>query len=344
MANCDRNIYLVSTHSRQRVESIDSSDHDKSPEIQLQKKSKRQLFVVLYAADNCPLHGSRGKCTCASFVNDDANGVGNDGMGSSESLHRSGDFGQQNYENNEKTDDLVSASVKPYNNNPPLPATQRDIVGNNLRFNSRSLNNNNWIDDENDQLAALLLYRDALKKNLTTSTKAGVGFPRMRHGRIGSQWRHIKQTNTYSGSNLMFIDGLLYFNISIIDFSIRIYFLGTVRVDDSYKYPIPRFGYPPMKRPQHRFSASYNDSSFTSANPATHSLDALTWSQNETLNRRPSLTRNSNRSQHYTKDNLSYRPPDSAYKKNASTNYLPVDNKEYEAKQTMQEHIRPGFD
>ncbi|CAF2590088.1 unnamed protein product [Rotaria sp. Silwood2] len=317
MANCDRNIYLVSTHSRQRVESIDSSDHDKSPEIQLQKKSKRQLFVVLYAADNCPLHGSRGKCTCASFVNDDANGVGNDGMGSSESLHRSGDFGQQNYENNEKTDDLVSASVKPYNNNPPLPATQRDIVGNNLRFNSRSLNNNNWIDDENDQLAALLLYRDALKKNLTTSTKAGVGFPRMRHGRIGSQWRHIKQTNTYSGSNLMFIDGLLYFNISIIDFSIRIYFLGTVRVDDSYKYPIPRFGYPPMKRPQHRFSASYNDSSFTSANPATHSLDALTWSQNETLNRRPSLTRNSNRSQHYTKDNLSYRPPDSAYKKNA---------------------------
>lgn len=31
---------------------------------------------------------------------------------------------------------------------------------------------------------------------------------RMRNGRIGSQWRHIKQTNTYNGSNLMYIDGL----------------------------------------------------------------------------------------------------------------------------------------
>ncbi|CAF1353623.1 unnamed protein product [Rotaria sp. Silwood1] len=245
---------------------------------------------------NCPLHGSRGKCTCSSFVNDDANGVGNDSMGSSDSLNRSGDFGQQNYENNEKTDEFVSASVKPYNNNPPLPDTQRDIVGNNLHFNSRSLNNS-WIDDENDQLAALLLYRDALKKNLTTSTKAGCGFPRMRHGRIGSQWRHIKQTNTYSGSNLMFID-------------------GTVRVDDSLKYPIPRFGYPPMKRPQHKFLSSYNDS-FTSANLATQSLDALSWSQNDTRNRRPSLTRYTNRFQHYAKDNLSYRPPDSAYKKTA---------------------------
>ena len=29
----------------------------------------------------------------------------------------------------------------------------------------------------------------------------------MRHGRVGSQWRHIKQTNTYAGANLMFIDG-----------------------------------------------------------------------------------------------------------------------------------------
>lgn len=31
----------------------------------------------------------------------------------------------------------------------------------------------------------------------------------MRQGRVGSQWRHIKQTNTYAGSNLMYIDGLL---------------------------------------------------------------------------------------------------------------------------------------
>ncbi|CAF1332530.1 unnamed protein product [Rotaria sordida] len=259
--------------------------------------------------ENCPLHGSRGKCTCASFVNDDANDVGSDGMGSSESLNRSYDFGQRNNETNDKNDELVSASVKPYNNNPPLPDTQRDIVGNNLHFSSTSINHS-WIDDENDQLAALLLYRDALKRNLTTATRAGGGFPRMRHGRIGSQWRHIKQTNTYSGSNLMFID-------------------GTVRIDDSFKYPIPRFGYPPMKRPQHKFSSSYNDLSFTSKNPATQSLDALTWSQSNTLNQRPSLTRHSDRSQHYVKDNLSYRPPESTYKKPTSTNYSTINKKEY---------------
>ena len=32
---------------------------------------------------------------------------------------------------------------------------------------------------------------------------------RMRLGRAGGFWRHIKQTNTYSGSNLAFVDGLL---------------------------------------------------------------------------------------------------------------------------------------
>ncbi|CAF4650555.1 unnamed protein product, partial [Rotaria magnacalcarata] len=63
--------------------------------------------------------------------------------------------------------DFVSASVKPFNNNSTLPDTKRDVAGNNVRFN-RSLNNSSWVDHENDQLAALLLYRDALKKNLTT--------------------------------------------------------------------------------------------------------------------------------------------------------------------------------
>ncbi len=29
----------------------------------------------------------------------------------------------------------------------------------------------------------------------------------MRLGRGGGLWRHIKQTNTYSGSNLAFVDG-----------------------------------------------------------------------------------------------------------------------------------------
>jgi len=53
----------------------------------------------------------------------------------------------------------------------------RDIVGNNLQFNSSS-QKNGWADDENNQLAALLLYRDALKKTLTTPAKFSNGFPR----------------------------------------------------------------------------------------------------------------------------------------------------------------------
>ena len=116
----------------------------------------------------------------------------------------------------------------------------------------------------------------------------------MRHGRIGSQWRHIKQTNTYSGSNLMFID-------------------GTVRVDDSLKYPIPRFGYPPLKRPQHKFSGSYND--LTSVDPATKSLDAMTWSMADSYNQRPSVSRHSDRLQRLAKDNAAYWPTDSTQKK-----------------------------
>ena len=50
-------------------------------------------------------------------------------MGSSDSLHHSGDFGQgqpyQQYDNHGSTDDLVAASVRPFNNNPTLPSTQR---------------------------------------------------------------------------------------------------------------------------------------------------------------------------------------------------------------------------
>jgi hypothetical protein len=54
----------------------------------------------------------------------------------------------------------------------------RNIVGNNCHFNSSS-QNNNWIDDENDQLAALLRYRDSMKHNFTTSSKTGGAFPRL---------------------------------------------------------------------------------------------------------------------------------------------------------------------
>ena len=54
----------------------------------------------------------------------------------------------------------------------------RDIVGNNLHFKTSSAARSDWLEDENDQLAALLLYRDTLKKNLTTAAKAGGGLPR----------------------------------------------------------------------------------------------------------------------------------------------------------------------
>ncbi len=95
----------------------------------------------------------------------------------------------------------------------------------------------------------------------------------------------------------------------------NIYFLGTVRVDDNLKYPIPHFGYPPMKRPQHKFSGSSNDLSFTSSNPATKSLDTFTWSATDALNQRPSLSQYSNRFQSHAKDNFSYWPTDLQSKK-----------------------------
>lgn len=91
-------------------------------------------------------------------------------------------------------------------------------------------------------------------------------------------------------------------------------YLGTVRVDDSLKYPIPRFGYPPLKRPQHNFSASYNDLSFTSTNPMTKSMDTLTWSQSDALNRYQSSSQNPNRFQSISKDSFGHRSSNSAYK------------------------------
>ena len=134
--------------------------------------------------------GSRNKPSWAGLGNDENDGAANDMMGSSDSLHQSTDFGQS--QNNQSQDDLVSASVRPFNNNPSLPTTQRleslffskermircrDIVGNNLHFKS-SAARNDWLEDENDQLAALLLYRDTLKRNLTTAAKAGGGLPK----------------------------------------------------------------------------------------------------------------------------------------------------------------------
>lgn len=66
-----------------------------------------------------------------------------------------------------------------------------------------------------------------------------------------------------------------------------------------------------MKRPQHKFSASYNDLS----NQATKSLDTYTWSATDALNQRPSLSQYSNRFQRHAKDNFTYWPTDSAHQK-----------------------------
>ncbi len=92
--------------------------------------------------------------------------------------------------------------------------------------------------------------------------------------------------------------------------------LGTVRVHDSFKYPIPRFGYPPINRPQRTFSsASSQDFSYTPSNPATKSLDAVTWSPKNELNRRPPLSQYSNRYERHAKDGFAYWPTDTYYKK-----------------------------
>lgn len=55
-----------------------------------------------------------------------------------------------------------------------------------------------------------------------------LGPPILRQGRIGSSWRHIRQTNNYSNNNLLFID-------------------GTVRIDDSARFPPRLYGYPPKQ-------------------------------------------------------------------------------------------------
>ncbi|CAF0724183.1 unnamed protein product [Brachionus calyciflorus] len=69
----------------------------------------------------------------------------------------------------------------------------------------------------------LLLNRSAVQNPL--------GPPVLRQGRIGSSWRHIKQTNNYGNSNLLFID-------------------GTVRINDSMRFPPRVYGYPPRVNDQ----------------------------------------------------------------------------------------------
>lgn len=80
-------------------------------------------------------------------------------------------------------------------------------------------------------------------------------FSSLRQGRVGSSWRHIKQTNDCGNANLLFID-------------------GTVRINDSTRFPPSLYGYPPKMTSQSidSFPSAYDDfsseltSSFMSSN------------------------------------------------------------------------------
>ncbi|UJR32982.1 hypothetical protein I4U23_020444 [Adineta vaga] len=183
-----------------------------------QPKLKRQPSVVLLVDENCPVHGCKGKCSCPSESDNQGS------LGNTDSFYQN-DYNneQQIYENCDNSNDYASTSIKPFNNNPPLPYTQKNVVGNNFQFNP-STQSTNWNGVNDEQLGSLMIYRDALKQNLTTPYKAGgSSLPKMRLGRAGGFWRHIKQTNTYSGSNLAFVDGFLSIKFLIVFFSILIY-------------------------------------------------------------------------------------------------------------------------
>lgn len=64
---------------------------------------------------------------------------------------------------------------------------------------------------------------------------------------------------------------------------------------------MPRFGYPPMKRPQHQFNTSYTDF----ANQTTQSMDVTTWTNNDSYDQRSSGSEN------VPRENLSPRRTDS---------------------------------
>ncbi|RNA13687.1 hypothetical protein BpHYR1_009436 [Brachionus plicatilis] len=86
-----------------------------------------------------------------------------------------------------------------------------------------------------------------------------LGPPVLRQGRIGSSWRHIKQTNNYGNSNLLFID-------------------GTVRINDSARFPPKIYGYPPRA----------NDQNADLVGLTTQSLNDLSFAGNERVRNRTS--------------------------------------------------------
>ena len=108
----------------------------KPPVVNSQTKLKRQPTVVLLVDEvcsipnwfvsltnsmqNCPVHGCKGKCSCPTESNNQGD------LGNADSLYQSGyNNEEKRYENYENSNEFTSTTIKPFNNNPPLPYTQK---------------------------------------------------------------------------------------------------------------------------------------------------------------------------------------------------------------------------
>ncbi len=66
------------------------------------------------------MHGTNGKCICLSHSTNEG------GLESTDSFDKNAAVDeQQTYDNYGNTNDLVSTNIKPFNNNPQLPETQK---------------------------------------------------------------------------------------------------------------------------------------------------------------------------------------------------------------------------
>ena len=83
--------------------------------------------------------------------------------------------------------------------------------------------------------------------------------------------------------------------------------LGTVGVDNTFKYPIPCFAAPPMERSVDAFASASSLDLFQSRE---RFFDTLTWSATDELSRRPSLSGYANRYERHAKDGFVYWPKD----------------------------------
>lgn len=67
---------------------------------------------------NCPIHGSQGKCICTSFITD---GKFKNQDSFEQNINNVEPKIYENYSNNNEN----AEKIKPFTNNPPLPFTQR---------------------------------------------------------------------------------------------------------------------------------------------------------------------------------------------------------------------------